>query len=192
MTRSMPTATSHQTIGPFWHGLADLEWCDLTRFGAKGRPIELRGTITDGDGARVTDACVEIWQTSPPAGGTFPGWGRCATDANGQFAIRTLDPAHHEEREQREERKERDRAWGHGNDMEQAPHIAVMLHARGLLKPLMTRIYFADHPANARDPVLQSLEPARRSTLLAKSDGNGSWHFDIRLQGEHETVFFEI
>ena len=167
----MASATSQQTIGPFWHGLADKALYDLTRFGATGRVLILTGRITDGDGALVTDACVETWQTSPPASDTFPGWGRCGTDAEGTFRIRTLTPE---------------------DATRQAPHIAVLVHARGLLKPLLTRAYFANHPMNGRDPILQSIDPARRTTLLAQPVGEGQWQFDIRLQGEGETVFFEI
>ncbi|WP_394833048.1 protocatechuate 3,4-dioxygenase subunit alpha [Pendulispora rubella] len=170
----MTSATSQQTIGPFWHGLADEDWCDLTRFGGdtgERRPLILTGRIVDGNGALVTDACIETWQTSPPASDTFPGWGRCATNAEGTFRIRTLIPDDHPA---------------------QAPHITVLVHARGLLKPLLTRAYFANHPMNERDPVLQSIDPARRPTLLAHPVGEARWQFDIRLQGENETVFFEV
>lgn len=167
----MAFPTSQQTIGPFWHGHADKDWCDLTRFGATGRVLMFTGRITDGDGALVTDACIETWQASPPGSDTFPGWGRCATDAEGAFHIRTLTPE---------------------NMPGQAPHIVVILHARGLLKPLLTRAYFANHPLNASDPVLQSIEPGRRGTLLAHPVREGQWQFDIRLQGKDETVFFEI
>ncbi len=177
----MSSATANQTIGPFWHVLEEQDWADLTRFGARGEVCELRGRITDGEGALVTDACVEIWQTSPPPSEDFPGWGRCASDAQGQFHFRTLSL----------------RGAPDGGHREQAPHFAIMIHARGLLKPLMTRAYLDGHPANERDPVLLGIDPARRSTLLARpvraiGEAIPIWHFEVRLQGEGETVFFEI
>ena len=175
----MPGATANQTIGPFWHVLEEQDWADLTRFGARGEVCELRGRITDGEGALVTDACVEVWQSGPAPSDDFPGWGRCASDAQGQFHIRTLFPA------------------PEARNREQAPHFAIMIHARGLLKPLVTRAYLEGHPANERDPVLLGIDPARRPTLLARvlravGDEISIWHFEIRLQGEGETVFFEI
>ena len=88
----MPSATSSQTIGPFWHLLDDPDWADLTRFGAAGETMRLIGTLRDGNGLPVGDACVEIWQADPPASDSFPGFGRCATDAEGNFRFVTLKP----------------------------------------------------------------------------------------------------
>ncbi|HEY0420064.1 MAG TPA: protocatechuate 3,4-dioxygenase subunit alpha, partial [Acetobacteraceae bacterium] len=85
-------ATASQTIGPFWHGLDDPVWADLTRFGAEGQRIYLVGTVTDGDGVPVSDACVEIWQASPEMSDSFPGFGRCATNAEGNFRFTTIRP----------------------------------------------------------------------------------------------------
>jgi len=150
--------TASQTIGPFWHPLADPALADLTRLGGTGEPIELHGQVFDGSGAPITDACVEIWQATPAA--PFVGWGRCATDAHGGFAFRTFAP-----------------------DAD-APYLAVAILARGLVKPLWTRVYFAD----IDDALLAQLPPARRATLLAQP----RWRWDIRLQGDGETVFLDF
>ncbi|HUZ62111.1 MAG TPA: protocatechuate 3,4-dioxygenase subunit alpha [Acetobacteraceae bacterium] len=173
----MANATASQTIGPFWHLLVDPAWADLTRFGASGEKIVLHGRLTDGDDAPITDACVEIWQASPPANDLFQGFGRCASDADGQFRFITLKPA---------------AVPGRGNSL-QAPHIAVTLFARGILTGLRTRVYFAGETLNDTDPLLAAIEdPARRATLVAVPDGSGVWHIDIRLQGAGETVFLEV
>jgi protocatechuate 3,4-dioxygenase alpha subunit len=173
----MPIATSSQTIGPYWHLLEDRSWSNLTRFGAEGETITLSGRITDGSGAAVTDACVEIWQTSPAVAENWDGFGRAATDDHGVFRFTTLKPGP---------------VAGLGNTL-QAPHIALTILARGLTKGLATRIYFAGAPENEADPVLNLIEdPARRATLIAQETAPGAWHLDICLQGETETVFFEI
>jgi len=152
----MAPATSSQTIGPFWHPLAEPALADLTRLGAAGPRLELAGTVLDGDGAPVTDACIEIWQTTPPISPVFEGWGRCATDASGTYRFVTVA----------------------------APSLSVLVLARGLLKPLWTRVYFHD----LADPLLSALPLARRRTLLAQPAGP-AWRWDIRLQGPDETVF---
>jgi protocatechuate 3,4-dioxygenase alpha subunit len=159
----MQPVTASQTIGPFWHMLEHPEHADLTRFGAAGPRLVLSGRVIDGDDTAITDACVEIWQASPAASPQFPGWGRCPTDAHGEFRFVTVAP---------------DAA---------APCLSVAVLARGLLKPLWTRVYFAD----VADPLLASLTPARRATLLARTDRNG-WRWDIRLQGDGETVFLDF
>jgi protocatechuate 3,4-dioxygenase, alpha subunit len=173
----MPVATANQTIGPYWHLIDDPSWSDLTRFGAQGDKIKLTGTLTDGAGTLVADAAIEIWQTSPEASETFPAFGRCRTDANGSFRFTTLKPGP---------------VAGLGN-AQQAPHVAISIFARGLLKALTTRLYFADEPLNDTDPVLSLIEdPARRRTLIARKTTPDTWHLDIRLQGDNETVFMEI
>lgn len=180
----MPAATSSQTIGPFWHGLAYPEWTDLTRLGAEqdhpGRErITFAGTITDGAGQAVTDACVELWQADPPQSPRFPAFGRCATDAEGRFRFTTLRPGPVP-------------AGGETNAV-QAPHLAITIFARGLLRALMTRAYFEGDPLNAADPLLRSIpDPARRGTLIAPQEGSGAWRLDIRLQGEGETAFLDV
>lgn len=173
----MTAATAHQTIGPYWHLIEDPNWFDLTRFGASGETITVNGTIVDGADQPVADAAVEIWQTSPEASDTFPGFGRTRSDQMGGFHFRTLKPGP---------------VPGAGNAM-QAPHIAITIMARGLLRGLTTRLYFADEPLNDTDPVLSMIEdPAARKTLIATSRAPGIWHLDIKLQGENETVFMEI
>jgi protocatechuate 3,4-dioxygenase alpha subunit len=169
--------TTSQTIGPFWHLLEDKSWADLTRFGAGGDIITITGRIIDGAGNPLTDACVEIWQSTPPVSETFTGFGRAATDDAGVFRFKTIKPGP---------------VPGPGNSL-QAPHLALTILARGLLFQLSTRIYFSGDPANENDPILGLIEdPARRATLLAQETGPGVWHLDISLQGEAETVFFEI
>jgi protocatechuate 3,4-dioxygenase alpha subunit len=143
--------------------------------------------------ASVPDACLELWQanavgryahpddtrTDKPLDPNFRGFGRVATDADGRFRFTTIRPGP---------------VPGRGNAL-QAPHIGVALFARGLLKQLFTRIYFTGDPLNETDPVLLSIDdPARRKTLIATPNGSdaGTWHLDIVMQGENETVFFDI
>jgi protocatechuate 3,4-dioxygenase alpha subunit len=177
----MPSATSSQTIGPFWHLIEHPEWADLTRFGAAGHVVRLTGTVVDGDGNPVTDAAVELWQADPPADGHFPAFGRSRTDEAGRFHFKTLRPGP---------------VPGGGNAL-QAPHFAITILARGLLKALTTRAYFAGEPLNDSDPLLSSIDdPKRRATLIAEPDGADGWRMDIRLQrgalGDAETVFLDI
>src|SRR5437660_10371024 len=177
----MPSATASQTIGPFWHLIEHPEWADLTRFGAAGPQVTLTGSVLDGDGNPVTDAAVELWQSDPPADEHFPGFGRSRTDDAGRFRFKTLKPGP---------------VPGRGN-AEQAPHFALTILARGLLKGLTTRVYFAGEPLNETDPLLSSIDdPVRRATLFAASDGIDRWRIDIRLQrgprAEAETVFLDL
>ena len=153
----------------------------MARFGAVGARITLTGSLIDGDGNPVTDAAVELWQADPPADDRFPGFGRCRTDECGEFRFITVKPGP---------------VPGRGN-AQQAPHFAIALHARGLLKGLVTRAYFAGEPLNETDPLLSSIDdPKRRATLVAQPRGEAHWHIDIRLQrGQHaetETVFLDI
>jgi len=192
----MPTPS--QTVGPFFHlGLARPEWGDLTRGGPGGNPvgerIAIEGRIMDGDGLPVPDAMVELWQanaagrynhpddrqTDKPLDPNFRGYGRVATDAEGRFRIVTIKPGP---------------VPGRGNSL-QAPHINLAVFGRGLLKHLYTRLYFADEPANANDPLLTPIDDAAaRRTLLATREAaaEAAYRFDIVLQGEHETVFLDI
>ncbi len=173
----MPIATASQTIGPYWHLIEDRTWADLTRFGATGERITLSGTVTDGDGAPFSDVCVELWQSDPPASEQFPAFGRSRTDAAGGYRFTTLKPGP---------------VAGRGNAI-QAPHFALWVLGRGLMRGLATRVYFAGDPRNETDTVLGSIEDsARRATLIAAADGPAAWRFDIRLQGAGETVFFDV
>ena len=163
----MPEPTPPQTVGPFFS--IGLPWDDGPAVVEPGSAaaIAVRGTVFDGEGAPVPDAIVETWQADPaPPARAF---GRCPTDAGGRWEIVTRKPA------------------GAGGE---APHIAVAVFARGLLDRVPTRIYFGDEEAaNAADPLLSTLDPERRATLIAAAEPGG-YRFDIHLQGDHETVFF--
>lgn len=179
----MTRATASQTAGPFWHMIDFPEWADLLRADgpnaqAVGERITLSGQITDGAGAVVPDAMVEIWQAGPDGShdGTFHGFGRCATDAQGWFRFITLRPGP---------------VPGPGN-VAQAPHITITLFARGLMRGLVTRAYFAGDPALHEDPVLALVPAPRQPTLIARPQGPAGWRLDIRLQGPGETVFLEV
>jgi protocatechuate 3,4-dioxygenase, alpha subunit len=163
----MAAATPSQTVGPFFaFGLCAADRHELV---SPARPdaIRLGGVVRDGEGAPVPDAMVEIWQRDEqgehPAG--F-GFGRCGTDAAGRYGFVTVKP---------------------GGAC--APFVAVLVFARGLLKPLLTRIYFPDEPANAADPLLAALTEAERAGLTASAQGAGDLRFDIHLQGDRQTTF---
>lgn len=183
-------ATPSQTVGPFFHiGLEHIAVSNLAA-GVPGEKIEIMGRVLDGDRQPVIDALVEIWQAnslgkyapaediqSKPLQANFTGYGRIATGANGAFRFTTIKPGPVQE----------------GDSNSQAPHIAVNVFMRGLLKHLVTRIYFPDEPSNHNDPILNSVPVERRSTLVAQIAGSDptllTW--DVVLQGKHETVFFD-
>ena len=172
--RKVAVPTSSQTVGPFFRdALHRSAWEDLAAR-LEGTPIRILGRVLDGDGAPVPDGMLEIWQADESgtyADGTIRGFGRACTNERGEFAITTVVPG----------------------AREGAPHLNVSIFARGLLKRLVTRIYFGDRAEdNARDAVLLLVPPERRATLLATPDGNGSYRFDVTLQGRGETVFFAI
>ena len=198
--------TPWQTVGPFFHyGLPWKGGADLTgpsELGARpdlftpehyllrqpqprepveGIGIEIAGRVLDGDRQPVPDAMVEIWQAdshgryyAPDMGTNFIGFGRSATSDNGEYRFRTVLPG---------------RVAGPGNSL-QAPHIAVSVLARGLLKRLVTRIYFPDGEGLDTDPILELVPADRRATLIAHKQA-GAYRFDIILQGAGETVFFD-
>ena len=181
-----PVATPSQTVGPFFHFGLTPDASGGTVRGVSGRePMRLMVRVTDGDGEPVTDAIVEIWHAGdaghgPPAASMEPlvsGFGRLATQEDGSCEFDTVRPG---------------RADGGG--AAQAAHVNVCLFARGLLRHLHTRIYFAGDPHLAADPVLALVPEDRRGTLLASADpsGGGRWLFDLRLQGVNETVFFDV
>ena len=175
--------TGGQTIGPFFaFGLPYPGGEELVPPYSPGAVL-LSGTVMDGAGSPIPDALLEVWQPSadgtvPMAAGslhrdgvTFTGFGRAATDAAGQFRFWTVEP-------------------GAVAGSSAAPFIAVTMFARGLLDALHTRIYLPDDAdALERDPLLSSLSPAERETLVARRDAAGRLTYDIRLQGEKETVF---
>jgi protocatechuate 3,4-dioxygenase, alpha subunit len=169
-----PQTTPSQTVGPYFSiGLPWSDGPDVVPDGTDGA-IWLRGTVLDGEREPIPDALIETWQADPDGRYETPGFrgfGRCPTDAEGNWAIHTVKP---------------------GAIAAQAPHIAVALFARGLLKHVFTRIYFADEEAaNASDPVLSGLDEAARGTLVAVREADG-YRFDVRLQGTDETVFFSV
>ena len=180
--------TPSQTVGPFFHiGLPFERSCELVAPDHPGAVI-LAGTVYDGEGEPVDDALIELWQANRggrydhpgdprveiPLEEGFHGFGRCHTDTAGGYRFVTVKPG----------------PVPYRDDGMQAPHIAVSIFARGLLKQLVTRIYFPDEDNDA-DPVLRSVDPARRSRLVAVAEGAGV-RFDIHLQGELETPFFDL
>jgi protocatechuate 3,4-dioxygenase alpha subunit len=173
--------TPSQTVGPFFSiGLPWEAGPGVVDEGAAGALI-IRGVVLDGDGDPVPDAIVETWQ--PDAEGSFEtrpdfrGFARAATeDGTGQWWIRTIRPA----------------AVPGPDGSTQAPHLAVSVFARGLLHRVVTRMYFPeDGDLQAVDPVLAAVPAQRRGTLIAERTDDG-YRFDIRLQGDDETVFFAI
>ena len=187
----MSKTTPSQTVGPFFHfGLTDdYEIDDLAGTQAEGERIVIEGHVLDGAGEPVPDCMIEIWQAN--AAGTydhpedrqdkpvdlgFRGFGRVGTDPERRSHLRTVRPGPVPAR---------------GNSL-QAPHIVVQVYARGLLKQLFTRIYLEGEPANDTDPVLHMVEDAAaRNSLIARNKGDGHFHWDIVLQGENETQFFD-
>lgn len=177
-----------QTLGPFFrHGLERPAWSDLTLPDLAGERIRIIGTLLDGARAPVRDGMIEIWQADaageyPGPASRFHGFGRACTDHEGRFAFITIKPGP---------------VPALASGALQAPHINITVFARGLTKHVLTRMYFADcTEANAADPILRSLGAAERLTITANraSDAaaTATYHFDIILQGERETVFFEI
>ena len=186
------TTTPGQTVGPFFAlGLDRPEWADMTRHNPDGERIVIEGQVRDGDGAPVPDALIELWQANAAGrydhvvdeqadkkiDANFHGYGRVATDSGGRFRVMTIKPGP---------------VPGRGNAL-QAPHINVAFFARGLLRQLHTRIYFADEPANAGDPLLAGIEDdGIRQTLIARRGDGGIYRFDFVLQGKDETAFLDI
>ncbi|WP_182887155.1 protocatechuate 3,4-dioxygenase subunit alpha [Microbispora sp. H10885] len=179
--------TPSQTVGPFFGFALPYEggW-ELVPEGHPGA-VTITGRVLDGAGEPVPDALLELWTGEPegvgqrgPAGTGFGsaaaagsagfggggfgggGFGRCATEPDGSYRFRTAPPVR--------------------------PYLPLLVFARGLLKPVRTRVYLADVP----DPLLGSLDPDRRATLLARADGKDAYRFDVRLQGERETVFLDF
>jgi protocatechuate 3,4-dioxygenase alpha subunit len=185
----MSAPTPAQTVGPFLH--IAMDWADgpyAVREGAPGA-VWLHGRLFDGEGEPVVDGMIETWQADPdghfdhpddPRGAArtdgFRGFGRSCTGADGTWEVLTLKPGPLPAEEGGIE----------------APHVDVSVFARGLLHRLVTRIYFDDETElNAADPTLVAVEPGRRATLVAHRDDRG-YRIDFRLQGDDETVFFDV
>ena len=184
--------TPSQTVGPFFHYALPYEaGPNLVSEKTEGEHITVEGLVTDGDGLPVTDALIEIWQANAhgrynhpedeqdkPLDEHFGGFGRAPTDEQGMFRFYTVKPG---------------AVPGLHNEM-QAPHINICILARGVLKRIATRLYFEDEAEmNRVDPVLNLVPEKRRATLIAKRDpARPAYRLDICLQGENETVFFDI
>ena len=184
--------TSSQTVGPFFSfGLVSGRENDLVNDRTRGERIYITGLVIDGDGEPIPDAMVEIWQADAQghfnhpadpnhkkADKSFRGFGRSQTVEGGAFWFKTIKPGCV--------------PWDDGQD--QAPHVNVRVFARGMLIHAVTRLYFSDESANQTDPVLNSVDPKRRQTLIAnreESEDLACYRFDIHLQGDGETVFFD-
>ncbi|KMK66426.1 protocatechuate 3,4-dioxygenase subunit alpha [Puniceibacterium sp. IMCC21224] len=191
-----------QTAGPYVHIGCTPNFSGIDIYGGdlgtamktgpvKGQEITIRGTVFDGTGTALRDAMIEIWQadadglhnavseTRGQADPNFTGWGRSPGDmATGEFVFETVKPGQ----------------VPCPDGRMQAPHVTFWIVARGINIGLHTRMYFADEmAANAQDPILTRIEHQNRvPTLLAQPEGNGVYRFDIRLQGEGETIFFDI
>jgi protocatechuate 3,4-dioxygenase alpha subunit len=171
---SKDARSASQTIGPFFEFA--LPWPDGPHAAAPGTPgaFWIEGRLLDGSGAPINDGLVETWQLGPPG---IRGFARSATDGEGRWAIHTAKPG---------------RIAGAGG-MTHAPHLALSVFARGLLKRAATRLYFPDEiAANDADPTLLIVgDDAARRTLIA-TPGERGYRFDIRMQGPGATVFFDV
>lgn len=176
--------TPSQTVGPFFGYALPYAGGPAVRAPWQPDAIRVHGTVFDGVGDPIPDAILEIWgadATGRPASARgvldrdqhgFSGFGRAAVDRDGRYSFTTIKPGP-------------TRAGS-------APYLLMTVFARGVLHHLVTRAYFGDEPAaNAADPLLSRIEPARRDTLVAEPDAPGSYRFDVRLQGERETVFLD-
>ena len=192
--------TPSQTVGPFFkYGLTPngaYDWNDaftgnLVTSDASGERIRVEGRVFDGDGQPVPDCMLEVWQADSQGrfadpqdkralpNAAFRGFGRVGTDANGAYAFDTIKPG----------------SVPDPDGKAQAPHLLLAVFARGMLRHLYTRIYFDGEAANSSDPVLALVPADRRATLIAErapGNGNAVYKLDLRLQGEGETVFFDV
>lgn len=179
--------TSSQTVGPYV-AIGFTKHDDLAPAGVTGERVTIKGRVIDGDGQPVSDAVIETWQANAhgryahpedtqgkPLEPAFRGFGRALTDDDGAFRLTTIKPG---------------RVPGPGGVM-QAPHLMAVVFMRGLLKHLVTRLYFPDEPSNADDPVLKLVASDRRSTLVARKVAQGVLEWNVILQGTEETVFFD-
>ena len=180
-------ASSSQTVGPFFHvGPGASDKCGLVAGpDVPGERLRLRVQVLDGDGAPVNDALVELQQRD--AGGRMPalpadpndpapafcGFGRLPTGEDGACCFETIRPG--------------------AASTDDAPHVTLCLFMRGLLRHLVTRVYFDGDPALDRDAVLALVPAERRSTLVARRGADATtWDFVVHLQGTQETVFFDV
>jgi protocatechuate 3,4-dioxygenase, alpha subunit len=185
-------ATPSQTVGPYFR--IGLQWlyCDnLAPEGVAGERVVVQGRVLDGDAVPVPDAVLEIWQANSygkyvhpedrqdkPVDPGFRGYGRVPVNQDGVFRFATIKPG----------------PVPGPEGKEQAPHLVISIFMRGLLKRLVTRMYFPGDARNAADPILNLVEPQRRSTLVTNqsADSSGLLEWNVVLQGVNETVFFDI
>lgn len=195
----MSNITPSQTVGPYFkYGLTpgtDYAWNDafsndLVTPDVSGERIRIVGQVFDGEGKVIPDSMLEIWQADGQgrfadpqdaravSNAAFKGFGRCGTDANGGFEFHTVKPG----------------AVPGPGGKPQAPHVLLAVFARGMTQQAITRIYFAGEAANAADPILALVPVERRATLMASREPNNAvtYRFDVHLQGEKETVFFDL
>jgi protocatechuate 3,4-dioxygenase alpha subunit len=186
----VPGVTPSQTVGPFFHlALPFAGGTRLVRPNTAGTPVVIEVTVLDGAGAPVPDALIEVWQANAfgrhahpddrqdrVLDPTFDGFGRAATNELGRFTIETIKPGP---------------VPGPGGES-QAPHLLLGVFARGILTRLVTRLYFGDEPSTETDPILRLVPPERRGTLIATLAGENRYRFEIVLQGDSETVFFDV
>jgi protocatechuate 3,4-dioxygenase, alpha subunit len=189
--------TPSQTVGPYFayglspeqygyqHGLTSIAGSEMAPDDVEGQRIRVEGRVFDGNGNPISDALIEIWQAdsmgryahpSDPRGSNsnFKGFGRCGTgtDPRHRYWFDTIKPGK--------------------VDDDQAPHLNVIVTMRGMLLHAFTRIYFSDEPvANAMDKVLNAVPAERRNTLIATHENGNVYRFDIHMQGDDETVFFD-
>lgn len=168
-------ACASQTVGPFFHLAGNMDLGCVAGPEVEGLRIRLACRVFDGDGVSVPDALIEVWQAD--ANGSYGGcFGRLASDEQGVCVFETVRPG---------------RVAG-PKGAPQAPHINLIVFARGLLRHLYTRVYFAGDRANEDDAVLAMIPAERRHTLMAHSAEPRVWNFEIHLCGDRETVFFDI
>jgi protocatechuate 3,4-dioxygenase, alpha subunit len=187
----MSFATASQTVGPFFTiGCSRLICPDLAPQGVTGERVTIEGRVLEAEAVGVPDSLLELWQANAfgkyahpedtqakPVEPGFRGFGRVATGPNGEFRFATIKPGC---------------VPGPGGKV-QAPHILVSVFARGLLRRLVTRIYFPNDPLH-EDYALSRVPPSRRGTLIAKpgSGGPSTLEWNVVLQGAGETVFFDV
>lgn len=184
-----PGVSPSQTVGPFFHDALPYEHGPRVAGHSRPGALLLAGRVLDANGTEIPDSMVEIWQADehgefvetpgiyePVSPTGFRGFGRCPTDGYGFYEFVTVKPG----------------PVPTADGRQQAPHVAMSVFARGMLRRLVTRVYFEDEAAaNAADPLLSSLDEERRATLVAKRTEDG-YRFDVHVQGDQETVFLDV
>ncbi len=186
----MNPAVTSQTVGPYFAiGLNLLMTPDLAPVGVPGERFTLEGRVLDANRKAIPDAMIEVWQANAAGkyahaedtqdkalDGAFRGFGRVGTNSDGVFRLTSIKPG----------------PVPGPKGTTQAPHLEVSVFMRGLLIRLTTRVYFPDEPLNASDPILKLVPDARRGTIIARRAADGVLHWDVLMQGDDETVFFDV